>query len=89
MSTHDTTPLASTPPRIRWASIIWGLVFTAAASLGIWIFSDDARRDDLTAWTTSLTPNVIGSIVLLVIGGLVLVLGAIGLIRRAQRRSAA
>lgn len=77
-----------TAPRTRWASIIWGLVFAAVAVAGIWTLSVESRRDDLTTWIGTLTPGTLGGIALLAVGALVLVLGAIGLIRRAQRRSA-
>lgn len=79
------TPAA---PRTRWASIIWGLVFAAIAVSGIWTLSVDSRREELMAWIGELTPGTLGGIALLTVGALVLVLGAIGLIRRVQRRSA-
>lgn len=85
-STADiTAPLPA--PRIRVAAIVWGLVFAAAATVGIWLLADDRRRDDAADWMTSLTPSAAFAAVLLSIGVLVLVTGATGLLRHAQRRS--
>jgi hypothetical protein len=75
-----------TAPRTRWAAAIWGVLFAAAAIYGLWLFSDDDRRTATTDWAMSLTPTMILTIVLLTVGVLVLVAGAAGLIRHAQRR---
>ena len=83
--TTDMTPLAA--PRVRIAAIVWGLVFAATSLAGIWLLSDGRRRDDAADWVTSLTPNSAVAVLLLTIGVLVLVTGAAGLLRHAQRRS--
>jgi hypothetical protein len=81
-------PAEPTPPRTRGAAIVWGLLFAAIAAFGIWTLTDDDRREGTAGWITSLTPNTVFSLVLLTIGVLVLVGGAVGLIRHAQRRAA-
>lgn len=100
MSTEPTTPLpdleetiamenASAPlPRTRWAAIVWGACFAAIAWFGIWMLSSDDRRGDVSDWFASLTPGTTTAMALLSIGVLVLITGAVGLIRRGQRRSA-
>jgi hypothetical protein len=81
-------PVEPTPPRTRGAAIVWGLLFAAIAAFGIWTLSDDDRREGTADWITTLTPNTVFSLVLLTIGVLILVGGAVGLIRHAQRRVA-
>ena len=78
-------PSEPTPPRTRGAAIVWGLLFAAIAAFGIWTLSDADRRAGTADWITTLTPNTVFSLVLLTIGVLILVGGAVGLIRHAQR----
>jgi len=80
---------APTPPRTRWAAIIWGTVFAAIAVVAIGLLADGRRSDDVSDWILSLTPASITAMALLALGGIVLICGAIGLIRRVQRRAAA
>lgn len=75
-------------PRVRGAAIIWGLLFAAIAFAGIWMLTDDERRSATADAITTLTPGTATAVVLLAVGVLVLVTGAVGLIRHAQRRSA-
>lgn len=75
-------------PRVRGAAIIWGLLFAAIAFAGIWMLTDDERRSATADAITALTPETGVALVLLAIGVLVLVTGAVGLIRHAQHRSA-
>ncbi|WP_136053989.1 hypothetical protein [Microbacterium sp. K24] len=91
-STANTTTAGtdeSTAPRTRWAAIVWGLLFAAVAAGALWLLADDDRRSGIADWTTSLTPTMIGTIAILTVGVLLLVAGAAGLLRRAQRRMAA
>ncbi len=84
----DAEPPASAPlPRTRWAAIVWGACFAALAWFGIWMLSGDDRRSEVSDWFASLTPGTTTAIVLLSVGVLVLITGAVGLIRRGQRRS--
>lgn len=84
----STASAAADPPRIRWAAIIWGLVFAVIAVIMIGLLSDDRRSDGVSDWIMSLTPGSITAIVLLALGGVVLICGTIGLIRRLQRKAA-
>jgi hypothetical protein len=76
-------------PRVRGAAIIWGLLFAAIAFAGIWTLTDDDRRSAAADAITTLTPGTAVALGLLALGVLVLVTGAVGLIRHAQRRAAA
>ncbi|MEZ3161720.1 hypothetical protein AB1K54_14430 [Microbacterium sp. BWT-B31] len=83
-----TTPQAGRPlprPRTRWAAIVWGLVLAGAAASVLFVASSPARRDGFANWMLTLSPAAIVAYVLLAIGGLVLVAGVVGLIRRVQR----
>jgi len=76
-------------PRTRWAGIVWGLVLAAVAGAGIWLASGDGRVAELSAWVQELTPATAVGYGILIIGGLLLVTGLVGLLRRAQRALAA
>ena len=73
------------PPRTRWAAIIWGLLFAAIAATALWMLADAGRREAVADGLLTLTPTTITTIVLLTVGVLLLVSGAAGLVRRAQR----
>ncbi|MFC7788832.1 hypothetical protein ACU045_07585 [Microbacterium sp. MAHUQ-60] len=86
----DAVPTASAPPpRTRWAAIVWGVCFVAIAWLGIAMLSSRGRQEDVADWLAALTPGTITAFLLLLIGVLVLITGAVGLIRRGQRRGSA
>ncbi|WP_223622282.1 hypothetical protein [Microbacterium sp. EST19A] len=88
-ATSTSTSEELTPPRTRWAAIVWGLLFAAVAASALWLLADDDRRSGIADWTASLTPATIGTIAILTVGVLLLVAGAAGLLRRVQRRMAA
>lgn len=88
MST-STIPDTTTPPRTRWAAIIWGLLFAAIAATALWMLADAGRRDAVADGLLTLTPTTILTILLLTVGVLLLVGGAAGLVRRAQRKLSA
>lgn len=72
-------------PRLRWAAIIWGTVCAAIAGYGLWTLTSADRRDALRMWVTELTVASAIAYGLLAVGALVVILGLIGLLRRAQR----
>lgn len=80
-----TPDLAGLGPRIRWAGIIWGLVFAAIAATMLWIVVEPARTELVADWWATLTPAGLWLTVLLVIGGLLLIAGLSGLARRGDR----
>lgn len=91
MSTPPITPTITetiTPPRTRWAAIIWGLLFAAVAGTALWVLSDTERREAVANGLLGLTPATVVTIVLLSVGVLLLVSGAAGLLRREQRKLA-
>ncbi len=81
-----------TPPRrarIRWGGIVWGLVFAAVAAAGISLASTPGRTEALVAWVQEIGPASAIGLAVATIGGLLLVTGVVGLVRRAQRSLAA
>ncbi|MRG59533.1 hypothetical protein GE115_06555 [Agromyces sp. CFH 90414] len=72
-------------PRVRWAGIIWGLVFAAIAATLLAVLTDPARRDAATDWWTGLSPAGFALTAVIVVGALLLVAGVAGLARRASR----
>lgn len=89
MTTRAMTPETITAPRTRWAAIIWGTLFATIAAGSLWLFADDVRRAGVTDWVTTLTPATITTLAILSVGVLLVVAGAVGLIRRAQHRATA
>ena len=75
-------------PRVRWAGILWGLVFAVTGSLLLWVLVDPARRAAVDDWWGSLTPSGFALTALLVAGGLLLIGGLSGLARRLSHRPA-
>lgn len=91
MSTQTTTASTSrtetiTPPRTRWAAVIWGLLLAAVAATALWLVVDDTRRAGISDWVLTLTPGTISGLLVLTTGVLLLAAGAAGLLRRVQRR---
>ncbi|GAA3029729.1 hypothetical protein [Microbacterium dextranolyticum] len=74
-------------PRVRWAGIVWGLVLAGVASAAVWMTSSPAGVDGLVDTARGVTPGMLVAVAPLTLGGLVLVTGLVGLLRRAQRRS--
>jgi CDP-diglyceride synthetase len=73
---------------VRWAGIIWGLVFAVSAALLLWVFSEPERRDAVGDWWATLTPIGFALTALLIAGGLLLIGGIAGLARRLSHRPA-
>ncbi|GAA2987349.1 hypothetical protein JOD63_002150 [Microbacterium terrae] len=75
----------ATRPRTRWAAIIWGLVLAAIAGFGVWTLLESERREGLVDWLSTLSAPAAIAYVVLVVGVLTLVIGAVGVARRIQR----
>jgi hypothetical protein len=77
----------ATPPRIRWAGIVWGAFFTALAVAGLWLQADGSRRDAAARWIVTAEPPTFIAVAVLAVGIVLLVAGIAGMLRRAQHRS--
>ncbi|THG29100.1 hypothetical protein E6C70_15915 [Glaciibacter flavus] len=73
---------APTAPRIRWAAIVWGLLFAGIASALLWVVTDVGNRDAASLWLKTVSPATLVLVILLVVGGLLLVAGLASLLRR-------
>lgn len=73
-------------PRIRSGAIAWGLIVCGIAVAVLLVVSDGASRTAFASWLGALTPGGYLLIAVLALGGLILLWGLLGLIRRAQRR---
>ncbi|WP_235008297.1 hypothetical protein [Microbacterium timonense] len=82
---ESASALALTGPRVRWAGIVWGLVFALIAAGALWLLVDPARQAALSTWLIGLTPASALAVVALVVGGFALIAGLVGIARRAQR----
>lgn len=84
-----TAPLPTEPgPRIRWAGIVWGAIFSALALTVLVIITSPDRVDAFGSWVIALGPG--GAVVtgVIALGALVLVVGVLAALRAAQRRRA-
>lgn len=80
-------PFVPVQPRIRFGAIVWGLLASGVAWLALSTVSSPSARSDFTEWLWGLNPGTITVIVILAVGGFILLQGALGLIRKAQRRA--
>lgn len=83
-------PIAA--PRVRWAGIVWGVVLAAVAASALWLLADPARYAPIREWVLTLSPEsfnpgVIVGVVVLIVGSLLLIGGAVALLRRVQLRA--
>lgn len=79
-------------PRIRWAGIVWGLVLAAVAASALWLLTAPERYAPLRAWMLGLTPDafppgLVVGVAVAVVGVLLLIVGAVALLRRAHVRA--
>jgi len=74
-----------TAPRIRWAGIIWGLMFLAAGWFALWTLTAAARRSAFSGWILTLGDGGWMIVAAFALGGLLLVLGLIAALRAASR----
>lgn len=88
-------PLAEPPsagdrrvgPVVRWAGILWGLVFAAIAAATLWVVVDARRRDAASEWWGSLAPGMLALLVIAAVGFVLLIAGIAGLLRRIPDRA--
>lgn len=84
LSQWGKTP-ARTNPRVRWAGIIWGLVFVATGWYALWTMTDDGRRAAFSGWMLGLSDGGWAIVGAFALGGFLLVLGLIAALRAASR----
>ena len=75
-------------PRIRVGAIVWGVLLCAIAALTLWVTTDSSRARAFSDWFTGLPDGAAGLLLLLVVGALLLLWGALAAIRRSQERGA-
>ncbi|GAA4164085.1 hypothetical protein GCM10022286_25450 [Gryllotalpicola daejeonensis] len=74
-----------TTPRVRWAGIIWGLVFAAAGWFTIWTLLAEERRAAFSAWVLSLDDGGWAIAGALALGALLLIIGLTQGLKAATR----
>ena len=77
---------AARKPRVRAGAIAWGLIVIGTAVSVLVTVSSPASRRDFAGWLGDVTPGSVAIIGVLALGVLILLLAALALIRRAQRR---
>ena len=73
-------------PRVRSGAIAWGLLVIGIAISVLVTVSSPASRRNFAEWLGDATPGGIAIIAVLALGAVILLLAALALIRRAQRR---
>ncbi len=87
VGTEDAMPPAALPrPRIRAGAMVWGVLLCAVAGLTLWVATDPARERAFSDWIAGLPDGAAGLILLLILGALLLLWGALAAIRRSQER---
>lgn len=76
-----------TTPRVRWAGIIWGLVFAAAGGFALWTLVAPERRAAFSNWVLTLDNGGWAVAAAFALGGLLLLLGLIQGLKAASRRA--
>jgi hypothetical protein len=71
-------------PRIRWGAIVWGLIVATVAVATLAITRTAESREDFALWLTQLGPAGLWLVAVLAAGGILLLLGLLAAIRRAQ-----
>ena len=82
----DTTIIPDPRPRVRAASIAWGLIVIAISTTVIWVVSAASRRAQFDDWVLGLTPASISVLAVLLLGAVLLLVGILVGIRRLQQR---
>ncbi len=82
----DTTIIPDPRPRIRAASVAWGLIVIAVSTTVIWVVSAASRRALFDDWILGLTPASITVLAVLLLGAILLLVGILVGIRRLQQR---
>jgi len=76
----------ATRPRVRIGAVVWGLIVTIVAAVTIVTTLDPVSSAEFADWAGNVSGESIGLIALIAIGGLILLLGLVSLLRQAQRR---
>lgn len=84
MST-DTETDAAVGPRLRSAGIVWGIALGALGAGGLWLTAGPSRTAEIATWVGEIEPGTAVGLGILIAGGLLLLTGLAGLLRRAQR----
>lgn len=83
--TETTTPVPS--PRVRWGAIAWGVILTSTAIGTLLVVGSPGRRAAFSNWLAEVTPATVALLATLFVGGLLLLLGLLAVIRRVQRNA--
>ncbi len=77
-----------TRPRIRWAAIVWGVVFALTTGVALFVLLNSQRIEAAEEWAGTLSPTTVTLYLLLAVGSLIFVAGLTGVLRRLQKRGA-
>jgi hypothetical protein len=71
-------------PRTRWAGIIWGVALASVGIVALQVLLGSDSRAGIIRWALHLSPLMLVSCALLVVGGALLVTGVVGIAHRLQ-----
>jgi hypothetical protein len=80
----ESGPQRSTP-RIRWAGIVWGLIFAATGWFAVWTLAADSRRAAFADWFLTLDRTGWAVVGALVIGAILVLIGLTQALKAATR----
>jgi hypothetical protein len=78
-------PETTAKPRIRWGAVAWGLIAIAIAVTAMVITGSPDNRTAFAEWLAQLTAATMWLIAVFVVGGIILLLGLLAVLRRGHR----
>jgi len=89
MSETPETPAAVSPlarPRIRFGTIVWGLLILTAGSSLLTALGTPGRREELADWVLTMTAGQAMLTASMILGAILLIVGLLAVIRSQQKK---
>ena len=84
-----TSTSALTRPRIRFGTIVWGLLIMAAGISLLTALGTPGRREELADWVLTMTAGQAMLTSAMILGAILLIVGLLAVIRSQQKKRAA
>jgi len=83
---RSTEPPVRTTPRVRWAAIVWGVVFAATGWFTMWTLVAEERRAAFSDWILTLDNGGWAIVGAFALGALLLIIGLSQGLKAATRQ---
>lgn len=71
-------------PRLRVGAMVWGVIVCIASATTLAIVAAPQRREAVLDWLLDLTPSSVGVLAIVAVGGVMLLLGLVSVLRHRQ-----